>query len=76
MFSRFPVGIDPMNTCQGIGDAFQVAQLTSSPTETAYSNIPYNQAQLGSLDRPTVPSWTIDDSINLLGLKKSRCSHT
>ncbi|KAL9054541.1 MAG: hypothetical protein Q9162_004097 [Coniocarpon cinnabarinum] len=69
MFSCFPAGLDPTNTFQGIGETFQVAELTGQSSETPYPNLTYNQSPLGAVNRLTVPPTTKGDPNHLLGVQ-------
>jgi hypothetical protein len=68
-FSCFPAALDINNTYTGLIPKFQVAELTSSTTETAYPNASYNQPPGGSVNRLNVPPSTKGDPNHLLGVQ-------
>ncbi|KJX97678.1 major royal jelly protein [Zymoseptoria brevis] len=68
-FSCFPAGLDINNAYNGLIPKFQVAELISMNTETAYPNSSYNQSPGGAVNRLSLPPATKGDANHLLGVQ-------
>jgi hypothetical protein len=55
MFSCYPAGLDAGNVNTGSNGKFQVAELTSMDTETAYPNVTYNSPPGGAVNYTVYP---------------------
>ena len=58
-----------LNANDGLNGVFQVAELTSDSTETAYPNASYNNPPSGAVNRLKVPPVTKGDTNHLLGVQ-------
>jgi sugar lactone lactonase YvrE len=68
-FTCFPAALDASNTYTGLIPKFQVAELTSTDSETAYPNASYNLSPGGSVNRLSLPPSTKGDPNHLLGVQ-------